>query len=100
MKGSKAEGNMTSPTDSEDIVYRKTKGGEWVVYGPADRMAPGKVTVHRQDGSTGIELIHHLGQPFVTADGRTMVYGYLESGSGRRLENGVLVHIKREPPYP
>jgi hypothetical protein len=67
---------MTTATDS-GITYRKTKGGEWVAFGPASAIRPGAlVCVTKRDGATKTEHIASVGHPF-TVDGRQMVYGYL-----------------------
>lgn len=59
------------------ISYRKTKAGEWVVYGPAAAVqAHSRVTITKRDGSTKTELIARVGRPFQVG-GVAMVYGYL-----------------------
>jgi hypothetical protein len=68
---------MISTKISPKIRYRKTKSGEWVVYGPASAVQAGRsVTVTKSDGSTKTEHIDRVGRPF-GVDGVSMVYGYL-----------------------
>lgn len=74
-------------TQSAQVTYRKTKTGEWVVYGPAAVIEPGRtVDVTKRDGTRKAETIERVGKPFA-ADGRQMVYGYLaktgSTSSGR-----------------
>jgi hypothetical protein len=67
---------MTATTETP-IRYRKTKTGQWVAFGPADRIHAGAtVTVAKRDGSTKVEYVESVGRPF-TVDGQQMVYGYL-----------------------
>ncbi|KZS63112.1 hypothetical protein [Mycobacterium ostraviense] len=63
------------------ITYRKTKQGQWVVYGPARCFgqvpASGRwIEVTKRDGTIKRELIDHLGKCF-QVDGEPMVYGYI-----------------------
>jgi hypothetical protein len=62
------------------VTYRKTKTGEWVVFGPADRVTTGRqVNVRKKDGSIKLETVVSVGKPF-QVDGQQMVYGYLDRG--------------------
>lgn len=63
-------------TMTPTITYRRTKTGEWVVYGPAAIMHTGEATVRKADGTTKIERVERLGKSFLV-DGRNMVYGYI-----------------------
>jgi hypothetical protein len=67
---------MTTATQTP-IRYRKTKTGQWVAFGPADRIHAGAtVTVTKRDGSIKVEYVESVGRPFAV-DGQQMVYGYL-----------------------
>jgi len=58
------------------VTYRRTKSGEWVVYGPASVVRVGAVEVVKLSGEAKIEQVESLGRPF-RVDGVEMVYGYL-----------------------
>lgn len=59
-----------------ECTYRKTKGGQWAIFGPADVVVPGAiVAVLKKDGVYVIEEIGTVGKPF-DRDGATLVYGY------------------------
>jgi hypothetical protein len=58
-------------------TYRKTKLGEWVVYGPSSEVRAGAtVTVHKANGDVKTETIVRIGTPF-DVGGVEHVYGYL-----------------------
>jgi hypothetical protein len=62
-------------------TYRKTRQGEWVVFGPAAVIAEcahrgDRIEVTKRDGTTKLEAIERCGKAF-TADGRQMAYGYI-----------------------
>lgn len=57
--------------------FRKTKAGDWVVFGPADVVKPGFVTVSKKSGHLSTEKVTGTGKPFAV-DGIQMVYGYLK----------------------
>jgi hypothetical protein len=60
------------------LKYRKTRNGEWAVFGPVALMGEGKtVTVTKADGSTKQETIGSMSRPF-DVDGVPHAYGYLE----------------------
>jgi hypothetical protein len=80
------------------LSYRKTKSGEWVVFGPVAEFQVGSlrlgdvagngVTVRalmlkvtKKDGSTKSETVRRLGRPF-TADGVECCYGYTDQDRG------------------
>jgi hypothetical protein len=64
-------------TTTNTITYRKTKNGDWVAFGPADMIQPGKlVIVTKRDGSTKEERVESVGKTF-DVNGRPHVYGYL-----------------------
>jgi len=69
--------NTLSPQNT--LSYRKTKAGEWVVFGPmqAFRGTPQWVTVSKKDGAVKKEFVKKLGRPFVV-NGTEMVYGYID----------------------
>lgn len=56
--------------------YRKTKSGEWVVFGPAASVRLGQVAVSKRDGAAKVETVAKLGKPF-RVDGVECVYGYI-----------------------
>ena len=43
-------------------VYFKKLAGEWVVYGPADEIQLGEVTVHKRNGNTTTATIERIGK--------------------------------------
>lgn len=57
-------------------IFRRTRGGAWAIFGPADVVKPGAtVTVEKKDGSTVDVEIARVGKLF-EADGVPCVYGY------------------------
>lgn len=71
-------------TTTQAPTFRRTKSGEWVAFGPADRVRPGRVEITKRDGSSKVVTVVRTGRPF-TVDGVTCAYGYLDdSGSARR----------------
>ena len=62
---------MSAPTVP---VYRKTKKGEWVVFGPAAAVRVGEVAVAKRDGTIKKETIARVSKPFLV-DGKAYVYG-------------------------
>lgn len=56
--------------------YRKTKDGQWVVFGTTTEVKVGSVTVTKADGSQKTEQVVSLGNTF-NVDGKLCVYGYL-----------------------
>ncbi len=79
---------QTSARPEQRIVYRKTKYGDWAVRGPVDKVQAGTtVEVTRKDGSTKVEHVLTVGEPFrlgVT----DVVYGYLAASAVRDLPPG------------
>ena len=83
-------------TATSTPTYRKTKGGEWVAFGPvaafhypSDGRTPKPVvSVRKKDGTTKTEEIKSLGKSFMV-DGIECCYAYLRpsrrpsSGGGR-----------------
>lgn len=68
----------TTTTDRPTYTYRKTKAGEWVVFGPAAALTPGTIAiVTKRDGSKKPELIERVGRSF-DVDGVEMAYGYID----------------------
>ena len=64
--------------------YRKTKTGQWVVFGPASIVRTGRVNVTKRDGTTRTETVESVGKTF-TCDGLACCYGYIaEHASHRR----------------
>lgn len=57
-------------------TFRKNKQGEWVVFGPASVVRPGRVAVTKKDGRVQSVEIESVGRPFF-ANGQQMVYGYI-----------------------
>jgi hypothetical protein len=78
---------MTGTGTGTNASYRKTKSGQWVVYGPASVIVPGAtVTVTTRGGQSKVEYITTIGRAF-SVSGVPMVYGYpgtapLETASG------------------
>jgi hypothetical protein len=61
----------------EVLRYRKTRNGEWAVFGPVSLMGEGKtVVVTKADGSTKQETIGSMSRPF-DVDGVPHAYGYI-----------------------
>ena len=71
---------MTTTTKPQ---YRKTKVGQWVVFGPADAVHVGSVEVTKRDGTTKTEYIASVGKDF-QVDGITCRYGYTAPKSSSR----------------
>ena len=72
--------STAAATSSRVATYRKTKNGEWVVYGRAADLTTacrngGQVPVLRRSGDTKHETIARVGRAF-TVDGVEMAYGY------------------------
>jgi hypothetical protein len=72
------------------LSYRKTRDGEWVVFGPKAEMwdglynkPAGNVVVTKKDGTKKTESIDHLGKPF-QADGVECCYGYIDRSASDR----------------
>lgn len=69
------------------ITYRKTKRGEWVAFGPAALIAPGRsVIIVKKDGTTRMEAIESVGRTF-DVDGVEMVYGYIDQAQSVPLNS-------------
>jgi len=58
------------------LTYRRTRDGEWAVFGPAALLHEGIVAVTRKDGSVRTENIGRLSAPF-NANGTQYCYGYI-----------------------
>lgn len=57
--------------------YRKTKAGEWVVFGAVDEIIAGEaVQVCTKRGDVKTETVVRTGQPF-DVNGTSHVYGYI-----------------------
>lgn len=70
------------------ITYRKTKTGEWVAFGPVDKLTPGRtITVTLRSGQTKQETVERVGKPFAV-NGRIMAYGYLRKTTARSGHTG------------
>ena len=74
------------------LSYRKTRSGEWVVFGPKAEMwdtlygkVMGSVDVARKDGSVKRERLARLGTPFM-AGGVEMAYGYIDHAVSDRSQ--------------
>lgn len=71
---------MTTATATR-VTYRKTRSGEWVVFGPAQTLRDalnggGLVEVTKKSGEVKVESIHRMGRCF-RADGIGCAYGYI-----------------------
>jgi hypothetical protein len=62
-------------TATSQPTFRKTKQGEWVVFGPASIIQTGTVEVSKRDGSSKTVVIDRVGREF-TVDDVTCRYGY------------------------
>ena len=69
--------------------YRKTKRGEWVIYGTVHEVCVGDVLVSKRDGSSKTVQVTRLGKPFQSGK-LTMVYGYLKTGQRRKKYPSVM----------
>lgn len=58
------------------LTYRKTKQGDWAVFGPANELSEGPVTVTKKDGSTKAETVRRVSKSF-EVDGVPHAYGFL-----------------------
>jgi hypothetical protein len=56
------------------LTYRKTKSGEWAVFGPLSELKTGEVTVTKKDGTTKKEHVERVSKPF-DVDGVPHAYG-------------------------
>ncbi len=66
------------------LTYRRTRDGEWAVFGPASLLREGLVAVSKKDGSVRTENISRLGRIF-TVGGAEYRYGYIAAPEpGRR----------------
>ena len=75
----------TQTATTQRVTYRRTRHGEWVVYGPADIIRPLRdVEVTTRDGRTRIEPIASVGKAF-KVDGVLMRYGYIDQEARREL---------------
>ena len=61
--------------------WRKTKSGDWVVFGPAAVVRPGAVEVAKKDGATTTEIVISVGRSF-DVDGVACCYGYVAARNG------------------
>lgn len=71
-------------------TFRKTKSGEWVVFGSATVVAPGPVWVDKKGGTRSKVVVERVGKPF-NVDGVAMVYGYIAA-------KGTAVAVAPPPP--
>jgi hypothetical protein len=68
-------------------IFRRTRGGAWAVYGPADVVKAGAtVTVEKKDGTTVEVEIARTGKEF-DVDGTPCVYGYRVAKEGAKTKN-------------
>jgi hypothetical protein len=68
-------------------IFRRTRGGAWAVYGPADVVKPGAtVTVEKKDGTTVDVEIARTGKVF-EVDGVQCVYGYRVAKEEAKTKN-------------
>jgi len=65
-------------------TFRKSKQGEWVVFGTVSEVRVGKVRVERKDGSVRSVSVVSVGRSF-QANGTTMVYGYLNAAHNQEV---------------
>lgn len=65
--------------------FRKTRQGEWVVFGAADQVSPGTIAVTKRDGSSKVVEIERVGRSF-DVDGVSCVYGHVVESAPRRCD--------------
>lgn len=71
------------------VIYRRTKAGEWVAFGPADAIrSHSSVTVTKRSGQTETRTVVRCGKTF-RVDGVEMRYGYLlDRDADTPVDNG------------
>ena len=74
-------------TQNQAPQYRKTRQGEWVVFGPATAVRKGLVDVTKKDGTTKTERVVRVGKTFAV-DGVECCYGYIGSRTSYYYEGG------------
>jgi hypothetical protein len=83
-------------TEIRTPSFRKTRGA-WVVFGAADLIHLGEVTVTKRDGTAKIVEVGDLGKPF-EVDGITCRYGYLAPEPPRTRARREQPQTRREQP--
>lgn len=58
------------------VVFRKTRSGDWAVFGPAELIEPGDVVVEKRDGSTTVVTVERCSKTF-EVDGVEHCFGYI-----------------------
>jgi hypothetical protein len=70
------------------LTYRRSRDGNWAVFGPASMMGEGRtVTVTKADGTTRKETIVHVSREF-DVDGVPFAYGYLARSNSNSQGQG------------
>ncbi len=65
------------------LSYRKTREGNWAVFGPVSELKVGTVTVRKKDGTRKDETVVRISKAFIV-DGQPHAFGYLaENGKAR-----------------
>lgn len=67
----------TPEAENPVVRFRRNAKKEWVLFGPADLVVEGPVTVTKKDGKTTVEIVLGLGGAFDN-DGVPYRYGYLK----------------------
>ncbi|MGO4383844.1 hypothetical protein [Specibacter sp. RAF43] len=67
---------MTIPAPTQPVYRRRQKQQDYVVFGPADLIHEGEVTVHLKSGATKTETVKGVGAIFYVAE-TACRYGYL-----------------------
>lgn len=59
------------------LTYRKTREGDWAVFGPAAELKAGAVTVRKKDGTRKTETVERVSKSF-DVQGVPHAYGYIQ----------------------
>ncbi len=77
----RASGSSQAAAAGAQLQYRKTRDGDWAVFGPARHVQSGRHhTVTKRDGTTKTEFVHAVSRPF-DVNGVPHVYGFLQKAS-------------------
>ena len=69
-------------TVAKNLQFRKTREGDWAVFGPAKHIQPGREhVVHKRDGTTSKVFVKKVSGAF-SVDGVPHVYGLLKGSVG------------------
>jgi len=69
-------------------TFRKdNRTGEWKVFGTADEVAPGSVSVRKSDGTSKTVQVDRVSKPF-DVNGVLHVYGYIAASTAASTSTG------------